>query len=114
LDDKKVLHASDRSLFINDTGEEARCRVVHKEGHEMIVDFVGPWIPRNDNLDDYPMYCAIMLTLLVPWRNINAIHRQSFSLEAEFEKFLAVARPDQQRFMKNAQYYYESSDRVRR
>jgi hypothetical protein len=112
-DNRRTLHVSDRSIFVNDTGEAAKCRVIRKKGHKVIVDFVGPWIPRNDNADDYSMYCATMLTLLVSWRNIKTIHQRSPSLEAEFDKFLAVARPDQLRFMKNAQYYYESSDRVR-
>jgi len=53
-----------------------------------------------------------MLALLVPWRNIGAIHQNSLSLEAKFEKFLAVARPDQMLFMQNGQYYHESSEGV--
>ena len=90
-DNRRMLHVSDRSVFVNDTGEAAKCQVVHKKGHEIIADFVGLWLPRNDNADNYSMYCAMMLTLLVLWRNIKPIHQWSPSLEAEFDKFLVVA-----------------------
>jgi PIF1-like helicase len=110
---KRNKRFSDRSTFMNDTDQLSKCRVVRKAGHETMVDLVGPWLPRSERGDDYPMFCATMLALLVPWRNIGAIHRTSVSLEAEFENFLKVARPDQMMFMKNAQYYHESSDGVR-
>jgi hypothetical protein len=111
---KRANHFSDRSAFMNDTDQLSKCRVVRKAGHETMVDFVGPWLPRNERGDNYPMFCATMLALLIPWRNIGAIHQNSLSLEAEFEKFLAVARPDQMLFMQNGQYYHESSEGVRR
>ena len=110
---KNPSHASDRSIFMNDTGDASTCRVVCKKGHETIVDFVGPWIPRNDHKEDFPLYCATMLALLVPWRTIGTIHQQSPTLEAEFCNFFAKATPEQLKFMENVQYFYESSDRVR-
>jgi hypothetical protein len=109
---KKGNLPSDRSTFLNDSDQLSRCRVIRKAGHETIVDFVGPWLPPSESEDEYPMFCATMLALLVPWRNIGAIHQKSISLEAEFENFLAVARPDEKLFMKNAQYYHKSSNRV--
>jgi hypothetical protein len=110
---KKSNLSSDRSIFINDSDQLSKCRVVRKAGHETMVDLVGPWFPRNKSGEDYPMFCATMLAFLVPWRNINTIHRSSSSLEAEFENFLTVASPDQRLFIQNAQYYHESSDGVR-
>ena len=98
---------------MNDTGNASKCQVVHKKGHKTIVDFVGLWIPRNDHKEDFLLYCATMLALLVPWRTIGTIHRQSLTLEAEFCNFLAKATPEQLKFMENVQYFYESSDRVR-
>jgi hypothetical protein len=59
------------------------------------------------------MFCATMLALLVPWRNIGNIHQSSPTLEVEYGKFFRVARPDQILFIKNSQYYHESSERVR-
>jgi len=109
---KDAFRVSDRSTFVNDTEQTSKCRVVRKKGHETIVDFVGPWIPRKDHSEDFPMYCAVMLALLVPWRTISTIHRQSPTLEAAFREFLEKATPDQLTFMENVQYFYESSDRV--
>ena len=63
--------ASDRSVFMNDTGDASKCQVVHKKGHKTIVDFVGLWIPRNDHKEDFLLYCATMLALLVPWCTIG-------------------------------------------
>jgi len=110
---KEAYCVSERSTFMNDTNDISRCQVVRKMGHETIVDFIGPWIPRNDYNEDFPLYCATMLVLLVPWRTIGAIHRNSASLEDEFHNFMQKATLDQLTFMKNVQYFYESSDRVR-
>jgi len=109
---KEAYCVSERSAFMDDTNDISRCRVIRKMGHETIVDFIGPWIPRNDYNEDFPLYCATMLVLLVPWRTIGAIHRNSASLDDEFHNFMQKATLDQLTFMKNVQYFYESSDRV--
>jgi hypothetical protein len=43
--EKSAVHASEWSMFINDSGKQTKCRVVRKKGHETMVDFVGPWMP---------------------------------------------------------------------
>ena len=114
LGKRSKTRCSVRSAFLNDTDMTTKCRVLRQAGHETIVDFIGPWIPRNDKPADYSLYCATMLTLLVPWRSIGAIHGKSLSLEAEFQNFLEKSTAQQRKFMQDVQYYYESSDRVRR
>jgi hypothetical protein len=109
---KSAVHASERSMFINDSGKQTKCRVVRKKGHETMVDFVGPWMPRDDDADVYPMYCVTMLALLVPWRDIGTIYGDKTTFEAAFKIFLKNATLDQKSFLKNTQYFHESSDGV--
>jgi hypothetical protein len=109
---KEAYCVSEHSVFMNDMNDISQCRVVRKMGHETIVNFIGPWIPWNNYNEDFPLYCATMLALLVPWRTIGAIHHNSASLEDEFHNFMQNATLDQLTFIKNVQYFYESSDRV--
>ncbi|KAJ3538129.1 hypothetical protein NM688_g6564 [Phlebia brevispora] len=45
-------------------------RVVRSPGHRNLPNIVGRWFPRNDDPDVHEYYCASMLLLLKPWRNI--------------------------------------------
>jgi hypothetical protein len=105
-----LSQASIRSDYRSDNGEGSKCRVLRQKGHDTIVEFVGSWIPRNDNMESRGMYCAVMLALLVPWRNLACIHGSSSSIEAEFDRFQSGADDKQSAFMHNVQYYHECFD----
>jgi hypothetical protein len=61
------LRGSVQSDYINDDGKGSRYRVLRRKGHKTKVEFIGKWIPRQDNKESRSIYCGIMLALLVPW-----------------------------------------------
>ena len=106
--------SSERCFYLDSTDDTSKCRVVRRAGHQTIVEFVGGYLPRNDSDETRELYCATMLALLVPWRDISKIHGDSPSLEHRFGCFVASADPKTLKFLKDVQYYFESSDGSRR
>ena len=106
--------ASIRSDYRSDDGRASKCRVLRRQGHQTMVEFVGSWFPRSDNVESRSMYCATMLALLVPWQHLASIHGSSSSIEDEFISFEARATVDQLKFIHNIQYFHESSDSAQR
>ncbi len=47
-----------------------KLRVVRSPLHRNIVNFVGRFFPSRDDPVSYAFYCASMLVLLKPWRNL--------------------------------------------
>ena len=106
--------SSKRSYYKDDTEASSICRVIRRKGHETKVEFVGAPIPRADDKNKRSLYCATILALLVPWRNISSIQGDSISLEDEFQRFISVASEKDKSTIENMQYYYEASDGARR
>lgn len=42
-------------------------RIIRAKGHRNLPNFLGRWLPRNDDEKTYDFYCACMLMLLKPW-----------------------------------------------
>ncbi|KAG1866095.1 hypothetical protein F4604DRAFT_1585958 [Suillus subluteus] len=47
-----------------------RQRIICSQGHNTLPNFIGRYFPRQDDPDIYDFYCASMLLLLKPWRDI--------------------------------------------
>ena len=69
-------------------------RVVRPVGHNTLPNLVGPSLPRNDDQERRPFYCASVLMLLKPWRDIRRLKEQEQIWENALESFLAGATPD--------------------
>ena len=50
---------------------ESRVRVIRQEGHNTRPNIVGPMLPRNDDPERRSFYCASVLMLLKPWRDLH-------------------------------------------
>jgi len=94
------------------SGRSDRCRVLRTPGHETIVQFVGPWLPRNNDPSVYPLYCASMLSLLVPWRAMTDLTAGHKTLQDAFKQFMQGASANSLRILCNIQYYHDSSERA--
>src|ERR1700722_8779467 len=46
-------------------------RIKRMIGHNNLPNIIGRYFPRRDDPDTYQFYCASMLLLLKPWRNIE-------------------------------------------
>lgn len=85
-----------------------RLRVIRAPGHNNLTDIVGRWFPRSDDEGVHSFYCASMLMLLNPWRNLcedlKAINQ---TWEEAFEEFVATASSRAKHVLSGAQYFHE-------
>ncbi|KAF8811231.1 hypothetical protein BYT27DRAFT_7208658 [Phlegmacium glaucopus] len=91
----------------NKTGH---CRIFRTEGHETLPQFMGSWMPRNDRACDREVYCAAMLALSKPWKDLSDLKTGLESFDESFERFLQGAGKKIRDIVENIQYYYECCD----
>lgn len=83
-------------------------RIIRAQGHRNLPNFLGRWLPRNDDEKTYDFYCACMLMLLKPWRDLRTdLKSSSESWAMAFETFRASATPRVQRALSGIQYFHE-------
>jgi hypothetical protein len=88
---KRGRPPNQRVYYREGSGHEREFRVVCSEGHEMMPNFVSSWFPRNDNPDTYSFYCACMLVLLMPWRQLDQLMGECNNFQMVFDLFYANA-----------------------
>ena len=83
-------------------------RVIRCQGHRNLPNFLGRWFPRNDDPDIYDLYCACMLVLLKPWRNLTTnLKSHTETWTSAFEEFRTSASPKVRRILSGIQYFHE-------
>jgi hypothetical protein len=83
-------------------------RVLRSAGHHTLPDFVGKWFPRADDPDIRPFYCACMLLLLKPWRDIATdLKHDNESWEDALTRFKSTSSKKILDVMENTQYFHE-------
>ena len=83
-------------------------RVIRSPGHRNLPNFLGRWFPRNDDDAIYNFYCASMLLLLKPWRDLTTdLKLSNESWAAAFEAFSTSATPRARRALSGIQYFHE-------
>ncbi|QRV90748.1 Helitron helicase-like domain at N-terminus [Ceratobasidium sp. AG-Ba] len=87
-----------------------RRRVLRAKDHNMLLNVVGPYLPRNDHPETYNFYCASMLSLLKPWRDLRDLLSPGQSWPDALTSFLTSATQSQHDFISAAQYYYQCRD----
>ncbi len=87
-------------------------RVLRSKGHNALPNFIGQYFPRRDDPEVYPFYCACMLILLKPWRDIrNDLKLPSESWESAFQKFVEVnATKKIKNILAGIHYFHECSN----
>ena len=85
-------------------------RVLRSQGHRNLPNFVGRWFPRSDDGETRAFYCACMLALLKPWRDLGKDLKQSKQTwEEAFVDFLEGASWKEKRVVSGLQYFHECS-----
>ncbi|RDB17027.1 hypothetical protein Hypma_002027 [Hypsizygus marmoreus] len=105
--------ASQHIPYLPDSERDHQCRVMHGTGHEMMLQFIGRWFPRNDKPETSEFYSASMLMLLKPWWQLVDLigNEQSF---CQSRAVHLDNDPEAVKVMQNIQYYYECFDAVKR
>ncbi|KAG1719366.1 uncharacterized protein EDB91DRAFT_1289639 [Suillus paluster] len=75
--------------------------------------FPGPWLPRRNDEQSYPLYCASMLALFKPWRSLLNLKPPHLTFTKVFLAFSKTASPQILKAIDNIQYFYECSDKAR-
>ena len=90
--------------------KSGRCRVYRSSGHETLPHFMGGWFPRNDRLKERELYCASILALLRPWKDLSDLKTDNETFEQVFVAFIDGAPKRTLDIIENIQYYYECYD----
>ncbi|KAF8125260.1 hypothetical protein EV363DRAFT_1123830, partial [Boletus edulis] len=82
-------------------------RVIRPKGHNTLPNIIGPFIPSPKDQDRRALYCASIMTLLVPWRNMQDINQNSVSWEEKYDEFFSQATQEEKDVIAGVEYYYE-------
>lgn len=83
-------------------------RIVQSQGHNNLPNFIGSYFLRRDDPEVYPFYCACMLILLKPWRNVMTdLKSPEQTWESAFEEFSSTASQKIHHILSGIQYFYE-------
>lgn len=67
-----------------------KTRVKRTEGHRNLPNVIGQWFPRRDDQSRHSYYCACMMLLLKPWRNVKTdLKHNNQTWEEAFHEFVA-------------------------
>ena len=76
------------------------------------MQFVGRWLPNRNKLEDREKYCAAMLMLFHPWRNLSDIKCPGDTFVQTFLQEAGTWPEDKLDLLDNIQYYHESMSAV--
>ena len=82
-------------------------RVIRSKGHSTLPNIVGPFFPQPNDPTCRSLYCASMLALLFPWRDLQDIKAGFSSFEAAFVSFSEAASQTDRDVLASVQYYYD-------
>jgi hypothetical protein len=83
-------------------------RILRCLGHRNLPNFIGRWFSRSDDEETRAFYCASMLALLKPWRDLgNDLKYPGQTWEKAFDDFLAEASWKDTRVISGLQYFHE-------
>jgi hypothetical protein len=81
---KRGRPRNDRVRYLSDHPKaKTVLRIIRSKVHNNLPNFIGRRFPRGDDPDTYDFYCASMLMLLKPWRDLNRDLKRSGETWAE-------------------------------
>ena len=102
-------HKKDRIPYsANHPSFLSKCRILRNEGHNNIPDFVEMSFCRNDDAIKRSLYCATILMLLKPWRDIAVdLKNPDENWDHAFNSFFQSTSQRNRDIIDNIQYYHE-------
>ena len=83
-------------------------RILRSYGHRNLPNFVGRWFPRSDDEETREFYCASMLALLKPWRDLGKDLKHPGQMwKTAFDHFLGETSWKEKRVISGLQYFHE-------
>ncbi|KAJ3562467.1 hypothetical protein NP233_g9554 [Leucocoprinus birnbaumii] len=90
--------------------KSSRCRIVKRKGHETRANFIGRWFPRNDAPEERELYCAMVMVVFRPWRDLASLRPEGSTFDQEFQQWEQTVPREIRRRLTNVQFYHESMD----
>ena len=82
--------------------------ILRREDHNALPNFIGGKFPREKGPDSHELYCASMLVLLKPWRQLSTdLKDTDETWEDAFRRFKTVASAKELNILSSIQYFYE-------
>ena len=85
-------------------------RVIRASNHNWLLKLMGRRIPRNDIPQEVELYCATVLMLVKPWRQLSHLREDHATWKEAFDTFMMTAHPGIKRMLENIQDQYRSAD----
>ncbi|KIL70015.1 hypothetical protein M378DRAFT_67250, partial [Amanita muscaria Koide BX008] len=90
-------------------------RVQRCRNHRNLPNFVGKYFPRCDDPATYSFYCACMLLLLKPWRDLlTDLKSPTQTWPDAFELFMQNSSSRIRFILSGIQYFHECDTAARR
>lgn len=106
---------SGRIPYYVGTGHGKKCQIIKGSDYETMPNFAGNWFPRNDVPEKRKLYCASMLALLSPWRDITDVTcPPGLTLQEAFDRMLQTSHPKIIKILDNIQNQHECFDSVKK
>ncbi|KIK25554.1 hypothetical protein PISMIDRAFT_96695, partial [Pisolithus microcarpus 441] len=84
-----------------------RQRVVRREDHHNLPNFIGRYFPSHDDPEQHDFYCASMLLLLKPWRNIASdLKGSTETWSTAFQDYASHAPAQVLQILSGIQYFH--------
>jgi len=93
-----------------------KTRVKRADGHRNLPNIIGQWFPRRDDENSYGYYCACMLLLLKPWRDVKTdLKLNNQSWDEAFHQFVAnhTKREKIEFVLSGIQFFHECNSTAR-
>jgi hypothetical protein len=104
-----------RSLYLPAHSHyKKKCRVIRPANHKNLLSIPGQYFPRNNVPERYDFYCASMLALLKPWRDLSDLRARHPSWSSAFAAFRSECDQQCIDILVNIQFFYESADATER
>jgi hypothetical protein len=82
-------------------------RVIRTSGHNTLPAVVGAFFPRKNDSRTRDFYCASMLSLLKPWRNIECLKHTAETWEEAYQQFMKDSSKRCKNVVAGIDYYYD-------
>jgi len=101
--------AHDRVQYLQDHPKcTTKLRVIRPSGHRNLPNLIGQHFPRQDDPDVHDLYCASVLMLLKPWRDLSTDLKEPDQSWAEAFQLFHDSAPDTiKNIICSIQYFYE-------
>jgi len=88
---------------------DTHVRIIRTQGHNTLPNFIGTKFPKSDDANEHNLYCASMLMLLKPWRDLETDLKASTETWTDaFSRFKGQASQMTLNVLAGIQYYHES------